>query len=306
MKPRGAIITIVVALVLVIPGLRARDARAQAWMGDQNNLDLSLDYNFATSSKVVGDSNIEFPHAGTRTQQLTLAGEYVPLPRLAVNAELPFVLLKYTGDKTLYPHPGGGSYDDGSTHATLTDLRVGARYQVLEEPFALTPAVAVSIPVADYETIGNTVAGRHLKALHLGVAIGRVLGEASYVHLQYEFSLVESYDRTPNTAKYGQDRSDLVFTIGHKLLDQQLDIHLDGNARLTHDGINFSQFSTLPVDDVLYHDAILAEDVLLLGGGAAYQVNKTVAANLSLRVFVTGKNTQNASVAALGVTWSPL
>lgn len=306
MKPRGAVITIVVASSLVTSGLRGKDARAQAWMGDPNSLDLSLDYNFATSSKVVGDSNIEFPNAGTRTQQFLLAGEYVPLTGLAVNAELPFVLLKYTGDKTLYPHPGGGRYDDGSTHATLTDLRVGARYQVLEEPFALTPGVAVSIPLADYETVGNTVAGRHLKALHVSAGIGRVLGDATYVHLLYEFSLVGSYDRTPETAKQGQDRSDLGFTIGHKWMEQRLDIHLDANGRVTHGGINFSEFSTLLTPDVAYHDAILAEDILLLGGGAAYPITKTIAASLSLRLFVTGKNTQNASVAALGVTWSAL
>jgi hypothetical protein len=107
----------------------------------------------------------------------------------------------------------------------------------------------------------------------------------------------------------GQNRSDFAFTIGHKLLDQQLDIHLDANGRVTHDGVNFSEFAMLATtapDDVMFHDAILAEDIFLVGGGASYQLSNALAVSLSARLFVTGKNTQNASVIALGVTWSPL
>jgi hypothetical protein len=310
MRPCRVVFSVAIASVLVAFGSTWSDAYAQAWVGDKGALDLSLDYNFATSDKVVVDSGSDFPNAGTSTHQLTLGGEYIPVDHLAVNVALPFVLLTYTGDKTLYPHPGGGSYDDGNTHATLTDLRVGARYQVLEEPFALSPHLAVSIPIADYETVGNTVAGRHLKALHAGLGIGRVIGEATYVHLLYEFSLVEKYDRTPETAKVGQNRSDFTFTIGHKLLDQRLDLHLDANGRLAHGGVNFSEvFGTLMTtapDDVTFHDPILAEDILLVGGGVGYQLSNALAVSLSARLFVTGRNTQNASIIAAGVTWSPL
>jgi hypothetical protein len=309
MRPCRVIFSIAVASVLVAFGSAWSDAHAQAWVGDKGALDLSLDYNFATSDKVVVDAGSDFPNEGTITHQFTLGAEYVPVNRLAVNVALPFALLIYTGDLALYPHPGGGSYDDGKMHATLTDLRVGARYQVLEEPFALSPHLAVSIPVANYETVGNTVAGRHLKALHAGLGIGRLIGEATYVHLLYEFSLVEKYDRTAQTKKVGQNRSDFAFTIGHKLLDQRLDIHLDANGRVAHDGVNFSEFGTLATtapDDLMFHDAILAEDILLAGGGASYQLSNALAVSLSARLFVTGKNTQNASVIALGATWSPL
>jgi hypothetical protein len=225
-----------------------------------------------------------------------------------VSVALPLALLKYTGTLGMYPHPGGGSYDDGNTHTTLTDLRAGVRYQVLDDPIALTPHIAVSIPVASYETVGNTVAGRHLKALHLGLGIGRVFGEATYVHLLYEFSVVEKYDRTAVTATYGQERSDFAATIGHKLLDQRLDIHIDANGRVTHGGVNFSEinFADATSDVANFHDAILAETIYLVGGGVGYQLNNDLGVNLSGRLFVAGKNTQNASVIAFGVTWSPL
>jgi hypothetical protein len=313
MRPCRVFFSVAVASILVAFGSAWSDAHAQAWVGDKGALDLSLDYNLGISDKVIQDKGPDFTSAGTTAHQLTLGAEYVPVNHLAVNVALPLVLLKYTGTLGMYPHPGGGSYDDGNTHTTLTDLRVGARYQVLDEPIAVSPHIAVTIPVASYETVGNTVAGRHLKALHLGLGIGHVFGEATYVHLLYEFSVVEKYDRTPVTAAIGQDRSDFAATIGHKLLDQRLDIHIDANGRITHGGVNFSEINfAAPSSDpatfdiAQYHDPLLAETIYLVGGGVGYQLNNDLGVSLSGRLFVAGANTQNASVFALGVTWSPL
>lgn len=296
-----------VTAVLAVLGVARGDARAQAWVSDPGTLDVSLDYNFGHSDKVVGDKDsIEFPDAGTTTHQFTLGAEYAPIENLAIGVDLPLALLKYNGTLGKYPHPGGGSYDDGKTHATLTDLHAAVRYQVLAEPFALTPLIGVSIPVADYETVGNTVAGRHLKSLRLGAAIGKVFGASSYAQLSYIFGLTEKYDRTDVTKKEGENTSDLSVTVGHRFLDQRLDVHLDGNMHLTHGGIDFSEFSTLPSDDTLYHDAILRENIFLAGAGVGYQISEEVGVTLSGRIFVAGDNTQNASVLALGVTWTPL
>lgn len=306
MMHRQASLSAVIALVFIALGSAWNDARAQAWVGDQGALDLNLDYNLAISSKVVVDKGSDFKDAGTTTHQLTLGGEYVPINHLAVNIGLPLVLLKYTGNKTAYPHPGGGKYDDGDTHATLTDLRAGVRYQFLDEPVALSAHLAFSIPVADYETIGNTVAGRHLKRLHAGASIGKLIGESTYVHLMYEFTLSEKYDRTADTKKYGQNLSDLSFTVGHRLMQQRLDLHLDANAHWTHGGVEFSNFGSFTPDEALYHDAILDEDMILVGGGIGYQVSNKLAVNLSGRLFLTGQNTQNASVFAVGLAYSPL
>ncbi len=56
---------------------------------------------------------------------------------------------------------------------------------------------------------------------------------------------------------------------------------------------------------MLYHDAVLKEQIVLVGAGLGYRVSDTVGATLAGRVFVAGNNTQNASVLALGVSWSP-
>ena len=295
---------------LTLPGLAVvllaltGTAGAQAWVGPQGGLDVSLDYNFAVSDTVIGNGDVEFTDAGTTTHQLTLGAEYTPIEKLSVGIALPMALLKYTGSD-LYPHPGGGSYDDGDLHATLTDLRAGARYQLLDGVVALSPHIGFTIPVADYETIGNTVAGRHLKAAHLGLSVGKVFMEALYVHLTYEFSLVEKYDRVADTAKYGQNRSDVGFTVGYQLMDGKLDLSLSANGRITHDGVSFNDFATFTPDEVLYHDAVLKEEILLVGAGVGYRVSDTVGATVAGRLFVAGNNTQNASVIALGLTWSP-
>jgi hypothetical protein len=249
---------------------------------------------------------MDFDPAGTTSHQLTLGAEYVPIDKLAVDLSLPLLFIKYTGDPG-FLHPGGGSYDDGDTHTTLTDLRASARYQVLAEPVALSPHLGVSIPVADYETVGNAVAGRHLKALHLGLGVGTIFLDTAYAHALYEFSLVEKYDRTAVTEQYGQNRSDFGITLGYKLLEQRLDLHVDANGRITHGGVDFSEVNFASGDDVaLYHDPILKESIYLVGAGASYQLTNSLGVSLAAGFFVAGANTQNANVFALGLTWSPL
>ncbi len=106
------------------------------------------------------------------------------------------------------------------------------------------PHIGVTVPVADYETIGNTVGGRHLKAAHLGLSIGKTFIDALYVHLSYEFSLVETYDRVADTAKYGQNRSDVALSVGYQFMEGKLDVSLATNARITHDGVSFNDFAS--------------------------------------------------------------
>jgi len=79
-------------------------------------------------------------------------------------------------------------------------------------------------------------------------------------------------------------------------------------VRVAHGGVNFSElnFSSTTDPVALYHDAILKEDIFLVGAGASYQLTNSLAASLSARFFAYGRNTQNASVIALGFVFSPL
>lgn len=282
-------------------------AHAQAWVGPAGSLDLSLDYNFGKSDKVVVDKGTDFANAGTTTHQETISAEYVPVEHLAIDLAIPLAELEYTGDKTIYPHPGGGTYDDGKFHTTFTDLRFGAHYQLPVEELAITPIVEYSIPLQKYETVGNTVAGRHLQALHVGLALGKQFLEAAYVQAVYQYSIVQSYDRTEDTKRNNQDTSDGSFAIGYRFLEGgKLDVNLDAAFHITHGGINFSDFGTLPADDVLYHDPILRETQFLIGGGIGYRLVDSLSIAAKYMVFVAGANTQNANVLGIGLTYSPL
>lgn len=302
MRHRSALGFSVALLVIAIGS--AGEAHAQAaWVGEQGSLDINFDYNLGISSKVLGEEE-EFDNAGVTTHQLTLGAEYTPIEKLAVGVALPLALIKYN-DPGNFPHGAGGSYDDGDTHATLTDLRAGVRYQVLAEPLAISPHLAFSIPVADYETVGNAVAGRGLKMLHAGLGIGKLFGPV-YTQLTYEFTLAEKYDETADTEQYGQNRSELTFALGYLLLENKLDINLGLNFRQIHDGVTLDNFMALTPDEQNFHDPILKERILLVGGGLGYQLTDQLSLALAARFFVNGVNTQNANVFGLSLGWAPL
>lgn len=301
MRYRRTFVSLVVALAA-----GAGHAYAQAWVPPRGSLEVGLDYNAARSDQLLEDNGGKVPDAGALIQTTTLTGEYVVLDHLALDLGLPVEIIEYTGNKTAYVHPGGGRYDDGSFHTTLTDIRIGAHYQVLEDPIAASLIVAFSTPMASYETVGNAIAGRHLTGLHLGAAIGREITEALYAQGTYEFTLNSSYDRTPETAKFSQNTSDATVVIGYKLLEDRLDLNAGGNVHISHDGIDFSKFPSYPMNVQLYHDGVLRENMAAVGGGVGYRFNDTLALSLALRFFVWGVNTQNASVLGLALNWSAL
>lgn len=291
--------TCVIATCLAFAG---KSARAQAWVPDRGSVSAGLDYNLAISDRTETNTTEVFEDTGTTSHQVTLSAEYAPIQKLAVSASLPYVAMKYTGTDS-FAH---GPWDDGKTHSTLTDLRAGVRYQILEDPVAISPHLAFTIPVSDYATYGNTAAGRHLKMAHAGVGIGYILGLSTYFHGIYEFTLAEKYDVTPDTKKYSQNRSDFGVTIGHVLNSIGLDMHVDANIRLSHDGVNIDNtyFMRLTPDEQMYHDAILEEAIVLVGGGLGYNITKSLSATLAARFFVRGNNTQNTTIVAAGVSWA--
>lgn len=313
-----ALIGVASALILMVA---AREATAQAWVSTSGSLDVGLDYNFSRSADfIVADRTYE--GNGTTGHTLLIGAEYVVIENLALNIALPLTSLRFNGPvdpmtmmPERFPHTPHGAYDDGDYHTTLTDLRAGARYQILNEPVALSAHLAGSIPVADYETIGNTVAGRGIKRLHVGASIGYLIGLTGYTNLTYEFTVgtkykpdAEGMTSTEAVEDHSQLFSDVSFAIGRKLLDYRFDIHAAVDVHRTHGGVDMSDAAIpmLTSDEIEFHDAIMNEDMILVGGGVGYQLSDSLAATLSFRVFVNGVNTMNTHTLALGLAWSPL
>ena len=301
--------TLLASLVFVALSFHSwRSARGQAWVDVKGTLNAGLDYNYVPSHEIVETPDLSVAPFRVVVHSLALRAEYVPIERLGVDANLSLVSVKLVDDPV-----GGfsrhGSYDDGSFHTTLTDARANVRYMLLEAPVALTPHVGVTIPVADYEIRGFTAPGRHLKQLHLGGSVGWTLDPWApelYVHGIYEFSLVEKFDATPVTELVGQNRSDLGVLIGYLFLDGRLNVNLGANARWSHGGIDFTSFAMLHEDLTYYHDPLLDEQFVNVGGGVNYDISEAFEVSALVRFFVRGYNTRDNDIFALGLTWNVL
>lgn len=303
---------VLLASVVLIAILGSRHAaRAQgAWVGDAKSLTADLALHYAPSTATVITPDIpgcptSMPACNPITElTYTLGVEWVPIENLSLEAELPLAMVKYTGTMTHLPP---GVWDDHNFHTTLTDLRVGARYQVLDEPYvALSPYIAVTIPVMDYEVNGFATGGRHLKQLHLGAAVGRSLNPVLpnlYFTARYEFTLSESYDQNADTSKINQNRSDFDVQVGYLFLDGDLNIAAGGEYRHQHSGVEFTNFVNLPATLTDFHDPILKESYTFLGGNVVYQLTHKVAIGAVARFFIQGYNTRDQSLYGVNVSW---
>ncbi|MBA3397304.1 MAG: hypothetical protein H0T89_32055 [Deltaproteobacteria bacterium] len=298
-------------LIVALLILSERESRAQAWIDSAGALTVGLDYSYTPSTEVVQTPDLSFEDdQPIVAHTIALSAEYVPIENLAITAQLPLLMVKY--DRTpVMSFPAHGRYDDGDLHTTFTDLRLTARYNLLREPYVLfTPHLGFSIPVADYETVGFATAGRGLKQLHVGASVARTLNPwvpELYVHGGFEFTFGERYDKTPITEVFGQNRSDTSLQFGYFLLEGKLNLNLGGNLRLAHgNGVNFTDLNELPEDVFTYHDPLLREQFLLIGGGAGYSITDTIQVSLQARFFTWGYNTRNAHMFGLGLSWGVL
>ncbi|CAN5339375.1 hypothetical protein BH11MYX1_BH11MYX1_32450 [soil metagenome] len=294
-------------------------ARAQgAWVNDPKSLTANLQYQYVPSSSVVLSPTESQNDRPTVNHLVTLGLEYVLVENLALNLEVPFAAIKYSGDPVHAQHLPKGKWDDGKFHYTPEDLRFGVRYQVLDEPIlAVTPYAAVSLPMTNYETIGFATGGRNLRAAHFGVAFGRTFTPylpRLFFQAGYELTLAQSFDANADTKKIGQSRSDVDATVGYAFLDGDLVVDLAANFRAQHDGVEFTDFPKknadgtpkVPFDDQLFHDAILKEQYTFFGGDVSYALTTKFSVDLSVRFFYQGYNTRDQSLYGLNFSWRAL
>jgi hypothetical protein len=303
------------AIVMTIAFMVASEqlAHAQgAWTPPEKSLTADFSYQYVPSTAVVIDPDTSNGNRPSQNHMFLLGATYVPIAKLAIDANLGFGLFKHKdqlNDQGMpIMHVPPGKWDDGKFHSSLTDLRVGARYQLLDEPkVAFSPHIGVTIPVADYEVIGFATGGRHLKTLHVGASLGRSLDPYVpnlYFTGTYEFSISERYDANEKTSDYKQRRSDISAEIGYLFLDGKLGVNLAMNWRIAHGGLSFHDFETPAPDPriVFFHDPILAEDFLFLGGGVSYEITDRLTAALVVRQFIRGYNTRDQDL--YGVNFS--
>jgi hypothetical protein len=284
-------------------------ARAQqAWVDEPSSLSVSLDHSYSSSDVVTYEG--AGPYTDPIVSQTTaLSIEYTPIEKLGVLATIPFVLSRYDyqGEAgNLAPH---GRYDDGDYHGTLQDFRLDVRYMVLDDVVTFSPHLSVSIPMANYETVGYAAAGRGLKMLIFGGAIGKYFTSGVpdlYLHGRYEFRWTEGYETSfPETAEYGQNKSAMEALIGYYVLDT-LELNVAANLQLAHGGFEFPNWDMEPLVAQKFHDALLAEEFLHVGGGVSYQPIEKLRVSAFARFFMWGENTRNSDIFGLGLSWDAM
>lgn len=307
--PAPKTIAFVISIVLCC-ALIERAAHAQAWVGfEGNSLTLGTDYTYAPSDRIIESDGISLD-ADVSNHSTALSAEYTVIPKLAFSVTVPVLTTHYSPPEDgVDPFGAHGRYDDGDYHTVLQDLRLIGRYMVLFEPLAVTPHLGFSIPMTNYETVGYAGAGRGLNQLHLGINVGKFFTSGVpnlYVHGSYEFSLVERYETPfPETAEYGQNKSDVKGLIGYFVTDN-IEVNLGMDWRIPHGGINFLDFADLPQVVRDHHDGLLRESFLIAGLGTSYQVTERLRVFAVTRFWVRGENTRDINVFGAGVTYDVL
>ena len=288
----------------------AATAHGQAWVGLERSLSLSLDYNYGFSNKIIqdfSDRSNEPDGENIAHHAYVVGAEYVPLDKLALRVTIPVISTIYSGSAALFPRHG--RYDDGSHHTTLQDFSMRARYQVYDDIVAFSPHLGFSLPMTDYETVGYAGAGRGLRSLEFGGSVGKFFLSGVpglFVHGSYSLNLVERYKTAfEETADFGQNNSRFDLQTGYFILPQ-LQVHVAGDLRLAHGGFEFANYDDYAEVSRMYHDPLMAEDVLLLGGGASYSILHNLSVNAMFRVWTWGHNTRNAHMVGAGLNWNVL
>jgi hypothetical protein len=254
----------ILAANLLLALLPAPPAAAQAWLPTRGTLDLSLSFTDLESRKHYLPHGDEFDAGHTNSQILALNMTYGITDRITITAGLPYVVSRYRGR---LPHPVES--DDGHTHRTLTDWRLGLHYQLSEGPIAFAPFLQFGSPITGYETVGHAAPGRGLTEWRVGFFAGRNLDEwwpGAYVQLRYAYIFEEK------VAGISNDRSQLDLELG-KYLAPRWSIRGMLYWQDTYGGIQVPVPPTHPLFQ--YHDQIAAETFLNAGVGTAYAVGRS-------------------------------
>ena len=259
-------------------------ASAQAWLPDKGTLSTSTLYNNVLYTAHWSSTGDTVPGINVRAETLAFLANYGITDRVMVSGVLPYIHTKYEGPPS---HGGlpGFEVDDGNWHGTLTDLRLGVHYQLLEQPFALAPFIAYVTPVTDYPTSGHAAPGRGLDELILGFGAGKSLDPwipRSYAQLRYSYAFVEEVQDVKH------DRTNLNLELG-TFLTSRWNVSLYGAWQWTHGGVDVP----LPAGSLhllFVHDQLAADEFFNAGFGTGFAITPALTAFATYMQGFAGEN----------------
>lgn len=290
----------------------ANSATAQAWVPPQGSGSVSLSYQRIDNTGHFRTNGLLVERGQSLNMGLYIEGEYSLTNRLSVAAGLPYVFSKFTSLNP--PAPPIPYFPWDQCHCWQSgwqDFGVTARYNVVhaaEGAFALTPSVSVGVPSHDYQFRGESVLGRDLKEVRIGVDVGQRLDVISpnfLVEGHYSYAFVERVIDIPN------NRSNAGVETAYLLFHRKLAARGFASWQRTHGGL---LFGSLPPASLLFpgevntperlaqHDRLLRDNYFHAGGGFSYSFPR-MDVFASYTAFVSGTDTHAGRALTLGVSW---
>ncbi len=266
-------------LALTAGLLWAGIGHTQAWLPPADSGSLSLAYVDTWDFKHYTPTGDEVDAGHVRVFTYAAGGEYSPTDHLMFDAFVPLVESRYSGSK---PHPSEA--DDGSYHATITDLRVGAHYQLLLEPLAIAPYVAFVIPLHNYETLGHAAPGRGLDETWVGVAFGKTLDKwipRTFVDARFTYAFVQAVQGISH------DKENVEVDLGY-FFTPYLSLQGMWHWQQTLGGIDVPIPKSNPLFP--YHDQLARDNFTNIGASTAWAYSDRVGFSLSYLTSVMGRN----------------
>ena len=264
------------------PGLLwAGICHAQAWMPEAGTTSFGVSYTNTFDTKHYTNTGTEVDAGHVRIYTYGLAASYSPTQRIMLNAILPLVNSMYHGPD---PHPT--EVDNFHYHATFTDLRLEAHYQLMLEPVAIAPFIAYTFPTHTYETLGHAAPGRGLDETWLGVAIGKSLDAwipRTYVQSRFTYAVVQ------HVQGISHDKENIDFDVGYYVTP---DVSVLGFVQWqqTLGGIRFSH-PPQPSDPLFpYHDQLVATGFTNVGMGGAWDYSDHSTLSVQYLESIKGSN----------------
>jgi hypothetical protein len=292
----------------------ARPAMGQAFIPAAGDGTVSVSYQAVVARgqhSVLGESLEARTDDLTEAHDLIWYVEYGLSDRIAVHASLPYMAVRYEGP---LPHLIGvkgqpSDLDDGTYHGSFQDFYFGTRFKLVESPrLALTPFVEAIVPSHHYESGGQSVVGRDLRALVVGAAVG---GFADYLVPGLFFQTRISHAFVQKVVDVRPNRTGIDSAVGY-FVTPRFAIQFIETLQVTHDGIDWlvpgglalHSGATLTQDHRRNHDRLGRANALNLGAGVSFTLTEDVGVFGTVTKLAWGENLAPPRSVTVGMNWS--
>ena len=262
------------------------------------------------------ETNPDNQREGTDGHVLLWYVEYGLTDRIAVHASLPYMQTRYQGccrhDIGIKGQPS--NLDDGAFHGAFQDFYFGTRFKLFESSrLAVTPFVEGIIPSHQYESHAQSAAGRDLRALIAGAAIGGFADEllpGLHFQTRLSYAFVEkALDIRPN-------RAAIDSALGY-FVTPRLGIQFLQTFQYTYDGIDWIPDAfgmglhnrrPLSIEESDYpywfnHDRLARSNALTLGAGATFALTERIGVFGTVAKMAWGQNLAAPRSVTVGLNW---